>query len=422
MQALEGAKDTALRESDILSEQAKIEQKAAEEIALTQEGYGQELERQIEGGKKEVQASMDNMRAEYDKYKNMEIKDFWSSKSIGSKIASIIGITLGAYGQAKGGGPNIALALLDRAMSEDFNRQKLALDKQFKTMSLAEKDTDRARKFYEDSLDSLKLKQVAAIDKMNANLKAKMGTLGSEKAQLSGQKMIDNLELKKGQLQDEIMGKQNEKIRTLEQQSHELSKIRLTKGLDLEAQREGQAATLASQERAFGREQKGLAVPGFARDPNIVPTKTEAQKARKLAANSKRLQNRLNEYESLLADVGSAEFVGEKSNRMDTVRRELILELKEAKNLGVLQKIDLEQLEDLIPDHRSFKNVLRPSSLATDKVKYLKGLYIQDLNDSLSASGYVSEDKQAYDWAIKNPEAPQSSQILDGLRAKGFIR
>jgi hypothetical protein len=60
---------------------------------------------------------------------------WWKNRNTGQKIAGTIGLILGGIGQAFGGGPNQALALIDKSIERDVDAQKVELGKKENQLS-----------------------------------------------------------------------------------------------------------------------------------------------------------------------------------------------------------------------------------------------------------------------------------------------
>ena len=55
---------------------------------------------------------------------NPKLQDYWANKSTGSKILAAIAVGLGQYSSAINGGPNNALAIINKAVDDDVAKQK----------------------------------------------------------------------------------------------------------------------------------------------------------------------------------------------------------------------------------------------------------------------------------------------------------
>jgi hypothetical protein len=115
----------------IAREQAQLEQQRAQEALRLQEAAlatRSALENEWRGKWEETQARADALRADISQGK-IEPARWWANQSLGGQIAASISLILGGIGQAFGGGPNPALAVIDKAIDRDLDAQRADLGK-----------------------------------------------------------------------------------------------------------------------------------------------------------------------------------------------------------------------------------------------------------------------------------------------------
>lgn len=127
----------------------------------------------------------------------MEIKDFWADKSTGSKILAAIGLTLGAFGSAAGGGPNTALQIINKAIDQDLLVQKANMAKGRARLEDLAGFRARVAQEFADEQTGDNVYYVAAMDRvisdmetleMNAKTDAMVQSLQTIKAEAEDQR------------------------------------------------------------------------------------------------------------------------------------------------------------------------------------------------------------------------------------------
>lgn len=139
------------------------------------------------------QAELDQQRAAYEQARetanNFEFKDFWASRGIGGTILAGLGMALGAYASAKGGGPNHAANIIDNAVREHSAQQRMQYEK-------AAKNVDLKGNVYQMALKQTGDARLAELTAMDAGYKqVEMKLNGFIQAAKSEQQKRDGLTL-----------------------------------------------------------------------------------------------------------------------------------------------------------------------------------------------------------------------------------
>lgn len=148
----------------------------------------------LKQGEEDFNRRMAEYDAQYEKYKNMEIKDYWDDKSTGTKVAAAIAIGLGAFGASMSGRQtNDAANIISAAIDRDFNRQRENILKQKETIGVAKEGMEIARQAKTDRLNDLNLKEAAAKEAVAAKYEQKMRQIGIPEAEIQNDAVLNKL-------------------------------------------------------------------------------------------------------------------------------------------------------------------------------------------------------------------------------------
>lgn len=153
----------------------------------------------------EVQAEINTMRQEYDKYKNMEVKDFWQDKPTYLKIMAVVAAALGGYAQGLLGGRNNAMDIINKTMDDDYAKQKGMIAKQFEAYKMSKGNVDLVDDLFKRKMKSLDLKEIAKTEALKESIIKKMGQIKSNQGKVNGQEIVEALNYKTEKLKDNSM-------------------------------------------------------------------------------------------------------------------------------------------------------------------------------------------------------------------------
>lgn len=108
--------------NEMLPIQQRLEQQKVATAKLWDDRYNEAQARGEQLAKDLAQEKLDPRR-------------FWHNKNVGQKVAATLALALGGFGQAFGGGPNPALAMLQKQAEEDVEAQKADLGKKQSILS-----------------------------------------------------------------------------------------------------------------------------------------------------------------------------------------------------------------------------------------------------------------------------------------------
>lgn len=157
----------------------------------------------------------------------------------------------------------------------------------------------------------------------------------------------------------------------------------------------GQKATVDAEKKE--QQAAALRIPGFELDPKYKPKETDVTKLREGLARKGRLLDAAKELKSLYAAKGPELLYGDEHDLMAKKVNDLLLEYKEAANLGVLQKMDERVLKEIIPDPTTLKEFLKggkggvsPSSFEKRLADFTNKIE-KDASGNLALRGYRPE-------------------------------
>jgi hypothetical protein len=168
----------------------------------------------------------------------------------------------------------------------------------------------------------------------------------------------------------------------------------------IEAEDRAYKRQIALQDRKFNQELqlemmkagakgKGMSnISGFEQvDPNIKLSEAEIKDFRSANAATAQVAQSAQRLEKLVEDSGTEWFpsLSEGGLKMQTEYENLLFKLKEFNKLGVLQKIDIDRLQALIPDPTSFGS---RTGNWKDRMAQFKTQLNDDLKEAAASKGF----------------------------------
>lgn len=129
----------------------------------------QEREMQRQQG---IKQHMDEYKAAADKYNNMNIDPHhaFGDGATPSKILAGIGLAMGAIGQAHGGGPNMAIGIIQNAIKQDIEIQKANIEKARGSVEMARGGLEMFRQISSDDETAHDLEYKRIVDNTSAKI------------------------------------------------------------------------------------------------------------------------------------------------------------------------------------------------------------------------------------------------------------
>ncbi len=242
----------------------------------------------------------------------------WESRTTGQKVASSIAIILSGIGQGLAGGPNMALAVLDRAIDRDIDAQKTNLQKKENALS-------QHMQMGRDMETAQRLVKADARDAIAGQIEAASAKFGDKKAVAGALAAVSAMKEKSAKERHEVAAK--DMSLWLQRQQ-------------LEAERAKIAA--AGKEAGAGPELFVPTANAFALD------KDSAKEARAVGANHGSVTKNLDELIALREKYGSETIPGEASKRMTTLSGTVMGGANRFYKFGAMDKGTEKLLRDMM--------------------------------------------------------------------------
>ncbi|MFN2616456.1 MAG: hypothetical protein ABR581_04940 [Thermoleophilaceae bacterium] len=192
MQALRGTDQEAVRLAGQQGEVGQAQAQATLESAQQRAQLGQQQAAEKQAQIAEGQRLAAEAKAQYDgerqKLAGMDVKDFWSTRTTGQKVAGAIALAMGAVGGVlTGKGGNVAMDVIGKAIDDDYRVQRAHIEVQKDKVAgarenLAMSNEERARR-----LSELDVKQTAIWQAVGDAAQVKAAQVGTQAAAVQGQ-------------------------------------------------------------------------------------------------------------------------------------------------------------------------------------------------------------------------------------------
>lgn len=187
--------ETAKKSAEIAKAQANIEMQKQNELSAMASKKEETILNVMQQADAELEQRKAEREAEYEKYKQMDFKDYWDQKGTGAKVVAAIAIGLGQFGaglQGKSG--NTALDIINKSIEMDFNKQKEAIAKQREQYGMAKEGEALATQSYAKQLQNLQLKEAAAYESVAAKYASMLAAQGVPAAQIQADANVQALQ------------------------------------------------------------------------------------------------------------------------------------------------------------------------------------------------------------------------------------
>jgi hypothetical protein len=129
-------------------------------------------------------------------YASQPWQSYWGSKDTGDKIMLAIGVGLGALGQAKIGGQNVAMQLLNTQIDDHTKAQDARFKNLESQLSLAQSGSVQAQQAIKLQFENLVAAKVAKYDQLDKQLSAMISKTNVPAARAAAEKMRSETQLK----------------------------------------------------------------------------------------------------------------------------------------------------------------------------------------------------------------------------------
>lgn len=342
----------------------------------------QDLEKRRQSVMDEKSKDMDAASASLNKF---EYKDYWADRSAGSKIMAAVATAMGAYGSALTGTQNYAMTILNSAVEDDLQKQKLAYEKLKGRAADAKDAYSMAARMFDDEGDRMN----AARAMINDRLTYEVGKLGamakSPEAKAKALDLQGQLNVLRGEYGQKALESSADKLIQLEKIRGEQKKVQL------EEQKDTRSRVISGLDVRDPRTGQMM--------PQIAKTPEDAKKASDFVENYESMKQGLKNLKEMRKKYGVGEFfkqgaaglIGQDTELETNIRNavtDLQLSYKEVKKLGTLDKGSEKYLERILdPD------TLTQPGFGMDQIDAALNTLEKEKHAFLKARGLISPEK-----------------------------
>lgn len=359
-QEQEGLRQAASVAADKAAEEARLAEAQAKDLAAMQARH-QAIALDRQRGADKLFSDYQSAKLDPDRY--------WASMSTGGKISSAIGMILGGLGAGLSHGPNLAMAVIDKAIDRDIDAQKLEIGKKQNALAHYMQETGDIRL-------AQQLAKADARDVFAAQLSAAALKFGGPQAQAALEQQIGALR------QKNVVDRMN------------VSEMEFKMGQERQAAREAEALKAATA--AAG----GITPQSLALYPKEVRERAVVANGRVVLAPSperaKEAQAAIGQFDAITKALARAREMQRqdphgvidrsKQAKADSIHSQLLAAGKELFKLGALSDADFKLMNDMVPNVAS----LTPFAGATAaKLEELQNLITDRMQATLSGIGGI---------------------------------
>ena len=354
-------------------EEIDATRKAMDEMRESEEAFKVQREARIQAQKEREDKLLNDINTLNEQYRAVEIEPnrIFKNASTGAKILAALSVGLGAYAASMTGGKNYALEIIDGAIEDDIQAQKLEL--QQKGASIDDKRNllnDLIKRGLSEA-EAEEASRLMLLQKVKRTLEEKLLDIKDARKKEEAKNIDDQLKIKIAETKANLMMKVIPQERMVTE-----TKLMPTAKLSVELAQMKENAKLTAQ-RQF-QEEQGLSkkekdartVQGYI---GLAPDPTDARKMREAKAGSDAIIKQLDALIAFREKHGFEMLNRKVVDAGISLATTVALELKSEPffNLGVLTGPDLDLIEStmpLDPTEASFSVIPRYRSV----IEYIK--------------------------------------------------
>jgi hypothetical protein len=171
---------------DVAAQKANMEAYNADQTAMHMAARAAKREELMVQGERQLKDAMTLQKAEYDKYRKMEMRDYFAGgEGTMRGVVAALAVAAGELGRMRpgNGGQNLGIELVEREIQKDFVQQRQAIDKQRDVLLQAGENVELVQRFQTHAMNMLSLKEAAAYDSVMARNTANLRALGVPEAE-----------------------------------------------------------------------------------------------------------------------------------------------------------------------------------------------------------------------------------------------
>jgi len=290
-------------------------------------------EAQAETDRIAKQATLDKLNAHIaqktEEYAGAKPTNLWDRMSNGAKFLAGLSIFAGGVGAGlTHSGQNQALEQINRAIEDDYQRQKDALTKSKEYLALKREDAAKAEELLRHGDYDLRIKKLGILEKGERMLREQYAKNGMSDAQANTDARIIGIQKQRATETAQLQKEFGTEIDRIQQTS--------TQRAPAASLQAGQTANLV-----FGPGGKPL---------GVAATQKGAEETNEAVSGYAAMRKGLNEYRDLIRKHGSDLVLDrDTAGRMDALRANLLFQANHMVNTGVLRPSEQEYFESMIP-------------------------------------------------------------------------
>jgi hypothetical protein len=355
-------------------EQARLEGIQAEADLATQNWFMQRSAQLQEDFQKKYQTNIERAQQLYDGLLNSKIdpKRVWANASTGQKIAAAIAMALGGAGAAIANQPNLAVAVVQKAIDNDIDAQKMDLQNKHTMLSYHLQQGH-------DMVAAHQLAKADLLDATAAQLKKNSLQYGGEKAAAAVELQIADLRTNAMQLRQQMTAQSLDNALKREQiTASQFSRLFMGAQVGLRQKvLSGQPLTPEEEMLVIGQPET-IELPGG--QLGMARTKEDAKEVRDIIQANASAQGVISDMRRMRAEQGRAWVPGKMGGydaaRSKSLQKALFAPLRMLYGLGVMSQFDIELLEAKVPD---VGNITTSDAQVNAQLDQLQ----QEINDKL---------------------------------------
>lgn len=188
----------------------------------------------------------------------------------------------------------------------------------------------------------------------------------------------------------------------------------------------GMAQAEATRANSNMANAQGTLIPGYRPTAGMVIKPENVKMARDAAFTKQKLDNLLGQFRDIyLGPVGAdgkrvggsgIEVTGPRAQKMQSIAQEILLAIKEAENLGVLQKIDVEALEPLVPKAGLKQGLKQAVNIYDPKTAsdFFEGYINRTLGGKIKLAGFEPDGAQAPSGGASGAPVTPQGRLVPG--------
>jgi hypothetical protein len=342
------------REFDI--KELKAERKAIDEIKAQEEAFNIRQEARVQAQKKREEKLLTDINSMNEEYRAVEIEPnrIFKNSSTGAKILAALSVGLGAYSASMTEGKNYALEIIDGAIADDIEAQKLELKQKGASIDDKRNLLNDLIKRGMSEAEAEQASRLMLLQKVQRTLQQRMLDIKDARMKSEGKDMEASLKLKIEEQKVNLM------MNTLPREQT-VTETKMVPSPEMAAQIKAMEANLVEKAKLKAKyeSEQELKLSPKERDARkiegyvgLAPDATEARTFRKFNTEVNTLLKQLDKLIEFRKDIGILDIAGldrEKIADGQALAVTAAMDIKNVFDLGVLAGPDMDLIEKVLP-------------------------------------------------------------------------